>query len=305
MAWKGTGPGCGVPHREWGCCCSGAQLLVTGEEWGAVWPGGLRPSRGCCRGVRVSRRGCWGGAVQVPPTPQIQAPRARFRAPAHPKSRAGAGLSPFPPRAPWGAPSPRSEDEDGIPKSCPGEADLPSRLVPVPTGRRVGVSGVSPGGRAPASPGVAADRGLQVGKLRHGIAARQSGGGRWPRALSRLTRPACGPGEASCDTRGPALARGGRGAAASHPGLTHAEILLAWLKSPSPSQRPETGWGLPRPPLPPRFPELSRSAASRRQQKAAGGERGACLPVSGRSAGPGGRQPASEGLRALPDAGGP
>lgn len=92
--------------------------------------------------------------MQVPP--QNQAPCARFCAPVHPKSQAGAGLSPFPQRAPWGAPSPRSEDEDDAPKSCLGKADLPGRLVPVPPGRRVGIGGASLGGQAPAGPGVAA-----------------------------------------------------------------------------------------------------------------------------------------------------
>lgn len=44
------------------------------------------------------------------------------------------------------------------------------------------------------------------------------------------------PDKASCET----LARGG-GAAACQPGLTHAEILLAWLKSPLPISEGQTG----------------------------------------------------------------
>lgn len=169
--------------------------------------------------------GCWGGAVRVPQKPSrvwIEPPRRGS-----------------PPRAPWGAPGPRSEDEDGVPQRCPSKADLPGRLVPLPPDRRVDVSRVLPGGQSSAGPHVAAGRGPRMGKLRHGALVGQGRAGRCHRAFSQLTRPACGPTKPLAKHR-PELAHGG-GAAACQPGLTHAEILLAWLKSPLPIGEGQTG----------------------------------------------------------------
>lgn len=102
------------------------------------------------------------------------------------------------------------------------------------------------------------------------------------RALSRLTRPVC-PDKASCDTRS--------GAVPCHPALTHTEIK-------APRQVTGTGWGLSRPLLLPRFPELSRSAVQLPlgvSKKASGGERGAGLGVHSGMGVCGGRAPSPRG----------
>lgn len=80
LHWGGAGLGCGVPHRDWGCCL-GVQLLVMGEGMGgwAVRPGGAggpQPSCACCWGVRVSRCGCcawpWGAGEEPCECPKSQ-----------------------------------------------------------------------------------------------------------------------------------------------------------------------------------------------------------------------------------------
>lgn len=120
-----------------------------------------------------------------------------------------------------------------------------------------------------------------MGKLRHRIPSAHMGAGQsreMAPALSQLTSPVCGSQQSLLRNTDPswAVAEGLRS-----PAGADSRQNLAGLAEKPLAKRRGTGLGLPRPLLVARFPEISRSAASRNQQKASGGELGACLPVLG------------------------